>query len=293
MATSLNDSVVLVTGAARGIGAEAARRLAARGARLALLGLEPERLAALASELGVAHRWWECDVTDQSALDEAVAGVVTVFGRIDVVLANAGIANNGTVAVTPAEALAHVVDVNLTGVIRTVKATLPHLVASRGYCLLVSSVAAFAAVPGLATYAATKAGVEQFATVLRLELARKGVAVGSAHPCWIDTDLVRDLQRDLASFDQMIRLLPGPLGAVTSVGACAETLVRAIERRSRRVYVPASMRALAWLRPLAASPLVERLIVWRGRALLEQLEREAPALRRSFGVNSAGLGSRK
>src|ERR687886_2533232 len=101
----LRGRTVLITGPARGIGAEAARQLAARGARLALVGLEPERLAALAAELGGGTAWFECDVTDQAALERAAAGTVAALGGIDVVVASAGVASNGTVAVTPVEAL--------------------------------------------------------------------------------------------------------------------------------------------------------------------------------------------
>jgi NAD(P)-dependent dehydrogenase (short-subunit alcohol dehydrogenase family) len=99
MADSLAGRVVLVTGPARGIGAETARQLARRGARLSLVGMEPQRLRALAAELGEGHAWFDCDVTDQAAVDRAVAGTVERLGGIDVVVANAGIAANGTVAV--------------------------------------------------------------------------------------------------------------------------------------------------------------------------------------------------
>lgn len=91
MAQSLSGKVVLITGPARGIGRETARRLAARGARLALVGLEAERLEALAHELGAGHAWAEADVTDQAALDGAVAHTVRALGGIDVVVANAGV----------------------------------------------------------------------------------------------------------------------------------------------------------------------------------------------------------
>src|SRR5690348_11184796 len=105
MTCPLAGKVVVVTGAARGIGAETARAAAAGGARVALLGLEPQLLAAVAGELGPEHVWFACDVTDQRALDRAVAGVVAALGGIDVVVANAGITNNGTVAVDPVDAL--------------------------------------------------------------------------------------------------------------------------------------------------------------------------------------------
>ena len=83
MSWTLQGKVAFITGAARGIGAGVARRLAARGVRVALSGLEADRLAALANELGQGHVWFECDVTSQQALDAAVAHVTRELGRID------------------------------------------------------------------------------------------------------------------------------------------------------------------------------------------------------------------
>ena len=292
MSSPVSGQVVLITGPARGIGAETARRLAARGARLSLVGLEPERLAALADELGAGHVWFECDVTDQAALVRAVAGTLRALGRIDVVVANAGIAGHGTVAVTPVEALVRTVEVNLAGVVRTVSATLPHVVESRGYYLLVSSAAALAPLAGLAAYAAAKSGVEQFGNVLRLELAHKGVRVGVAHPSWIDTDMVRDVRRDLPSFERVLGTLPGPFGRVTTVGDCAAALARAVERRSRKVYVPRSLAVAAVLRQLFASPLAEYVTGRRTRRLIPEAEREVLALGRPFGAHSVETARR-
>jgi NAD(P)-dependent dehydrogenase (short-subunit alcohol dehydrogenase family) len=292
MRSQLDGKAVLITGPARGIGAATARMLAARGARLALVGLEPERLAALAAELGAGHAWVACDVTDQAALDRAVAGAVQSLGGIDVVVANAGIASNGTVAVTPVEALVRTIEVNLVGVVRTVSATLPHVTARRGYYLLVSSAAALAALPGISTDAASKSGVEFFGNALRLEVAHKGVKVGVAHPAWIDTDLVRDQQRDLESFNEMLRTLPGPFGSVTSVDECAAAFVRAIERRARKVFVPRTLGPLAAVRQLFMSPLSELVMARNARRIIPKLEREVVALGRSFGASSVEVGGR-
>jgi len=286
MAYPVAGKVVLITGAARGIGAETARRLAARGARLSLVGMEPERLASLAGELGDGHAWFECDVTDQAALEAAVAGTVERLGGIDVVVANAGIASNGTVAVAPIEALVRTIEVNLIGVVRTVKATLPHVTQRRGYYLLVSSAAALAPMPGISTYAASKIGVEHFGTVLRLELAHKGVAVGSAHPAWIDTDLVRDQKRDLGTFRQMLRSTPGPFGSMTSVEECADAFVAAIEGRKRKVFVPKSLATLAAVRQFFGSPFAERFTGRAAATMVPRLEAEVVALGRSFGPSS-------
>jgi NAD(P)-dependent dehydrogenase (short-subunit alcohol dehydrogenase family) len=273
---------LLITGAARGIGAELARQATAAGARVALVGLEPARLEALAASLDGAT-WAECDVTDQAALAAAVESTLAAHGAIDVVVANAGIANHGTVAVTPPEVVAKVIEVNLLGVVRTVTSTLPAITASRGHYLLVSSAAAFAMLPGLAPYAASKAGVEQFANCLRLELAHKGVTVGSAHPIWIDTDMVRDLASDLDTFRQGMRRAPGPLGRTVSVEDCASALLEGIVRRRRKVYVPRSVAVLSALRTLALGPVFEKLITARSRTMVPSFEAEVVASGRFFG----------
>jgi short-subunit dehydrogenase len=290
MTDGLTGKVALVTGPARGIGEAVARALAARGARLSLVGMEPERLAALAAALGGGHVWFECDVTDQAALERAVAGTTAALGGIDVVVANAGIGSFGTVAVTPLEAQVRVLQVNLVGVLRTVSATLPQVTARRGYYLLVSSASALAAFPGLAAYAASKSGVEQFGNALRLELAGKGVGVGVAHPCWIDTDLVRDARHDLGALDEMVRRLPRPFSTVTSTGDCAAALVDAIQRRRRKVFVPRSLAVVAAVRSLLSSAVVERKVVRDLGPLLPGLEQQSSALGRAFGAHSVESG---
>jgi NAD(P)-dependent dehydrogenase (short-subunit alcohol dehydrogenase family) len=282
----LTGRVVLITGAARGIGAATARAAAAAGARVALVGLEPDLLAALATELGPAHAWFECDVTDQAAVDRAVAGAVEALGGIDVAVANAGVANNGTVAVNPPDALARTIEVNLIGVARTVSATLPHVTARRGYLLLVSSAAAFTALPGMAAYCASKAGVEQFGNALRLEVAHKGVAVGTAHMTWIDTDMVRDVKEDLPAFTETMAKLPGPLGAYTSAEACAAAFVRGITRRSRRIYVPRSLVLIQALRTVILGPVGDLVLRRTAARSVPLLEEQVRALGRSFGRHS-------
>jgi NAD(P)-dependent dehydrogenase (short-subunit alcohol dehydrogenase family) len=286
----LRNRTVLVTGAARGIGAQTARRAAERGARVALVGLEPDRLAALAAELGAGHAWFECDVTDQAAVDAAVAGTIDRFGRIDVVVANAGIANHGTVAVTPVDDVARTIEVNLIGVARTIGAALPHVIEARGYCLLVSSAAGFAPLPGMAAYCASKAGVEQFGNALRLEVAHKKVGVGVAYMTWIDTDLVRDVRDDLSTFNDTLKMLPGPFGAYTSVDVCADAFIDAIEHRRHRVYVPASLARFQPLRALFAGRSAFRVMRRQAAGSVPRLEAEVGRLGRSFGAHSMGRG---
>jgi NAD(P)-dependent dehydrogenase (short-subunit alcohol dehydrogenase family) len=286
---NVNGQVVLITGAARGIGAELARVLASRGATLALVGLEPERQAALVRELGEQHTATACDVTNQEDLARAVAAAVDRHGRLDVVVANAGVAAFGMVSATPIDALARVIDVNLTGVVRTVSTTLPHVLRTRGYYLLVASAASFAAMPGLAAYCASKSGVEHFANALRYEVGPKGVGVGTIHPSWIDTDLVRDARADLPSFDRLLPRMPWPFNSVTSVRACAEEMVSAIERRRRRAYVPKALAPFSALRYLLVNPPFDFQIRRDAERVGPHIEQEGRALGRAFGRHSAAL----
>src|SRR3954464_14957033 len=158
--TSLAGQAVLITGAARGIGAALARKAAARGARVALVGLEPEELSRVADELGPEHLWVEADVTDPEALKAAVQRTVDTFGGLDVVVANAGIAPLTTVMTSSAYARARTIEVNLIGAMLTTHAALPAVAERRGHVLLISSAAAFTVLPGMSAYCAAKAGVE-------------------------------------------------------------------------------------------------------------------------------------
>src|SRR5438876_11254670 len=195
---SVAGKSALITGAARGIGEAVARELVARGARVSLVGLEPERLEALAAELGDGHAWFEADITDPDSLDAAVAGTVEALGGIDVLVANAGIASFGTVATMDPEAFARTIEINLVGQFRTVRAALPEVRRRRGYILVVASLSSMAPLPGMSAYTASKAGVEAFANALRMEVAFEGVDVGTAHPSFVDTDMVREADADLA-----------------------------------------------------------------------------------------------
>ncbi len=175
----VRDRVVLITGAARGIGAESARQLAARGARLALVGLEPELLERLAAELGGDRAAaFEADVTDIDGLRRAVDGAVERFGGIDVAIANAGIAASTPIASADPDVFDAIVSVNLGGVFRTLQAVLPHVTARSGYLLPVASLAAAMHAPMMGAYSATKAGVEAMANAMRTEVAHTGTKVG-------------------------------------------------------------------------------------------------------------------
>ena len=253
---SVKGKTVFVTGAARGIGAESARRLAARGANVALAGLEPEELERVAAQCGANAAWFECDVTDWSALERAVQGAVERFGGIDVVMANAGIAPAGmTRSIDPA-AFERTLDINLTGMWRTVRACLPHVIERQGYVLVIASLAAALHAPGMSAYAASKAGAEAFANSLRSEVKYLGVDVGVGYFAFIDTDMVRGADAHPA-IGALRQETPVPLGKTHPVSAVGKAVADGIEKRRRWVMVPRWLGATLLLRT-ALAPLLER-----------------------------------
>jgi NAD(P)-dependent dehydrogenase (short-subunit alcohol dehydrogenase family) len=251
---SVRDRTVLITGAARGIGAESARRLAARGAGVSLVGLEPEELERVADQCGANAAWFEADVTDWDALERAVEGTVERFGGIDAVVANAGIGCVGMVRSTDPAAFERTIEINLLGVWRTVRSCLPHVIERQGYVLVVASLAAAFHSPGMAAYAASKAGAEAFADSLRVEVRPMDVDVGVAYFYFIDTDLVRAAEAHPAMGEWRPR---GPLGKNYPVSAVGDAVVDGVERRRRWVVVPGWARATLVLRT-ALAPLIDR-----------------------------------
>ncbi|MGH2954156.1 MAG: short-chain dehydrogenase/reductase [Solirubrobacterales bacterium] len=248
----IEGRTVLLTGAARGIGADAARRLADRGARLALVDRDAEALERRAAELAEHGEVLAlpADVTDAEALAQVVRATRERFCGIDVVIANAGISGSPTpvTAIDPAE-FEQVIEINLLGVWRTVHAALPDVVARKGYVLPIASVAAVVPCPLVAAYAASKHGVEGFADSIRMELAHTGTRVGVGYFSFIDTDMVRDAFADPDAAIGL-RALPGFLSRPIPVGAAGAAIVRGVERRARRVYAPRWVPALIAARGL-------------------------------------------
>ena len=291
--TSLQGKVVLITGGARGIGAEVARRLRNKGAKLVLTDFDKAELAALAAELGEDRVLTAvADVRDLPAMQAAAAQAVERFGGIDVVVANAGIASYGSVLQVDPEAFKRVLDVDVLGVFHTVRATLPAVIDRRGYVLIVSSLAAYTAAPGLASYTTSKAAVENFANALRLEVTHRGVSVGSAHMSWINTALVRDTKADLPTFTEMLAKLPWPLNKTTTVDKCADAFVKGIEGRKHRVYCPDWVGLFRWLKPVLSTPVGELLIRKTTAELLPRMDAEVAALGRSTSAYDESLKER-
>ncbi|HYH61931.1 MAG TPA: SDR family NAD(P)-dependent oxidoreductase [Solirubrobacterales bacterium] len=243
----LEGKRVLITGAARGIGALTAKRLYERGAKVVLVGLEPERLAETAAACGDAP-WFECDVANRGQVDDAVAAAVERLGGLDVAIANAGIGAQMTLIEGDAGVWDKTFDVNVAGTFNLVRAAGPHIAHRDGYFLLTSSLAAAVHLPLMSAYCASKAAVESLGDSLRIELRPTGAKVGVAYFAELDTDMTsRGFATKAAS-----RM---PLGGhghipVAPVGPAIDALERGIAKRSRRIVSPRWVGLLLPIREL-------------------------------------------
>ncbi|RKN37769.1 SDR family oxidoreductase [Streptomyces hoynatensis] len=282
MSADLRGRVAVVTGAARGIGAALARELSARGATLALVGLEPDVLGRVAAGLPGPAGHWHADVTDTAAMTRVAREVDGRFGRVDVVVANAGVGAGGLFAETEDATWRRVVEVNVVGSAVTCRAFLPALRRGRGYFLQIASFAALAPAPLMTAYSASKAAVEAFAHSLRAEVAPDGVGVGVAYLSWTDTDMVRAADEEPALRELRARL-PWPVNRTAPLGPAVRRLAAGIERRAVHVYAQPWLRAavpVRWLLPaVTGGPLGRR-----------ELRRAAPALSRVSRRGLAGPG---
>jgi NAD(P)-dependent dehydrogenase (short-subunit alcohol dehydrogenase family) len=237
---NVSGKVALVTGAERGIGWETARLLHSRGASVALVDLDEEaakeaadRIAGDGRVIGIG-----ADVTDREAIEAAVQETVEAFGGLDIVVANAGVAPpTATMRVIDEDAFERTVEIDLLGVWRTVRAALPPIVERRGHVVVVASVYAFFNGVLNASYAMSKAGVEQLGRALRVELAPHGASASVAYFGYIDTRMVQDAFEDpiAKKLEESqpkwsLRRLPP--------SAAGEAIVTGIERRAPRIIAP-------------------------------------------------------
>ena len=190
---SLSDKVVLITGAGRGLGAATATALTQRGARVVIADIDlltaRSVVAALPTGLGLAL---QCDVTDLASVQESVRLTIERIGRIDVVIANAGVlGRGGTIRALHPDQVAGVLSVNVDGVVNTVSATMESVIGSRGQIVVVSSVFAYLNGAGAIPYAMSKAAVEQLGRGLGVELASHGASAMTAYFSLIETDMIR------------------------------------------------------------------------------------------------------
>ena len=249
----ITDRRVLITGAARGIGAATAERLHSRGAKVALLGLEPERLEEVSKRCGDAP-WRECDVTEREQVEAGVEHAVSELGGLDVVVANAGVAAQLPIVGGDPEIFERTIGVNLFGVYYTLRAAGPHIAHPRGYALAVSSLAAAVHLPLLGAYSSSKAAVEALGNTLRIELRPSGARVGVAYFAELDTDMT---SRGFGTEAAQKLLSSAPKRRVTPLVKGIDAIERGIERRARRVYAP------RWVDPVLPIRMVAQRVVER------------------------------
>lgn len=226
----LEGKVALVTGASAGIGAAVARRLHDAGASVGLLSRRGEDLG-LERGLGVA-----CDVRDRDAVGRAAEAVVERFGRLDVVVANAGVGAYGSFLELDPEHLDAMVDVNLKGTLYTAAATLPHLISSgEGDFVSLASVAGLRALPGEAVYNASKFGQLGFTRALDHELRERGVRATCICPGGVETDFAIGTGREKGGPD---------LEGMLSADDVADVILFTVTRPRRMRILTTSFRPM-------------------------------------------------
>jgi NAD(P)-dependent dehydrogenase (short-subunit alcohol dehydrogenase family) len=267
---SVEGRRVLITGAARGIGAALAERLHERGARVALAGLEEDLLADVAARCGGAP-WAVCNVAHRDQVDRAVEECAAALGGLDVVVANAGIAAQLPLVGGDPKVMERTIAVNVLGVYYTLRAAGPHISHDRGYALPIASVGAVVHLPLMGAYSASKAAVEALGNTLRIELRPSGARVGVGYFAEIDTDMTsRGFGTEAAQ--TLTKHLKG-MNRVAPLPVAIDALERGIARRSRRVVAPGWAAPLLPLR-MAVQPFVDRATQRGLRKALEIARRE-------------------
>jgi NAD(P)-dependent dehydrogenase (short-subunit alcohol dehydrogenase family) len=281
----LDGRVVFVTGAARGLGAEVARQSYAKGAYVSLVGRRLAPLEQLAARLGDRAAAFEADVTDFDALCRAAQGTVERFGGIDVTVANAGVAPPAdTVMTIDPEAFERTVDIDLLGQWRTIRATLPSVAERHGHILVIASIYAFFNGALNASYAASKAGIEQLTRAVRVELVHHGATAGIAYLGFVETDLaVNVFKQETAS--EARKAVPSFFTKPISVEDAGRVLIDGIERRAARVGAPGWVLPMLAMRGMTTTLMDEAML--RNRRLSRTIDRAERAKQRQAEQSAA------
>lgn len=241
------NKVVAITGAAAGIGAAMARGFGRGGARLAVMDVDEGALGALVEELGtsgIEALGIPCDVTDEAACLRAAQDIKARFGRLDVLVNNAGITHFSAIAETDMSVLRRVMDVNFFGAAQMTRACLDMLLASKGQVIAMSSVAGFCPVPLRCGYVASKHAMKGYFETLRSEYERQGLGVLVVCPFFVDTDIGRKALSGDGQSSAPEAQETRTKGMVTVEGVAAD-IVRAAGQRKKFLPVARSAK-LAW-----------------------------------------------
>lgn len=254
----LTGRTVLLTGAAGGIGAAVARRLASVGSRLILVDIDRERLGRLGQEIGADAVAVSADVTNLAEMQGAVEAGDRLGSPVSVVVANAAMDAIAPISDIDPALFEKVIRVNLFGTFNTVRAALPSVIAEGGHILLINSMGSIVPPPFLAAYAASKAGVSAFADSLRIELRGSGATVGQLYFGAIDTEHFRTgMAHPL--MQRANRRIPKSFTKAVPPEAAAYAIQRAIERRTRRAAFPRSNAVALWAPQLIGRAIERRI----------------------------------
>jgi short-subunit dehydrogenase len=255
-------STVIITGASDGIGAELARQLAAEhgnGLQLVLAARSADKLLNVAracESLGAQVLVKPTDVAEEAGCQSLIAATVARFGRIDTLVNNAGMSAHALLADVPSlDWYQRLMQINLWGSAWCTQAALPHLEASRGRIVAVSSLAGLVGVPGRTAYCATKFAMTGFFEALRVELAPKGVSVTIAYPGVVATEI---RYRGFNAQGQAAGQSGLDEGGAMSVETCARLIREGAARRDRDIVMSAKGKVGRWLK-LIAPGLVDRM----------------------------------
>lgn len=253
------DKVVLITGASSGIGEELARQLGQSGAKLALAARRRERLDKLADEIaaagGARPLVAECDVTRDGDVERVVAEAVRTWGKLDVVIANAGFGVMGPLAKLSLEDYRRQFETNVFGVLRTIYAALSEIRKAEGHLALMGSVSGWAASPGASPYAMSKFAVRALANSITPELALSGVKVTLISPGFVASEIRRVDNR--GRLHDAVKE-PIPAWLVVKTDKAARQMLRAIARGKREAIITGHGKILVGL---------ERFMPWMIRAV--------------------------
>ena len=255
----MKSQVIIITGASKGIGAELARQLAAKGARLVLAARSERELEAVAQEcrkLGATVVAVKADVAVERDCQALIAGAAVAFGRIDTLVNNAGVSMWARFEdIEDLSILDRIMQVNYMGAVYCTRHALPHLREAGGLLVGICSLAGRVGLPTRTGYSASKHAMAGFFDSLRIELAASGVGVTMIYPGFVSTGI---RENATGPDGKPIMVSPVKEREVMSVGDCARRIVRAIERREREVVMTARGKIGLWLRLLAPS-LVDRI----------------------------------
>ena len=255
---NLAGKTVFITGGARGIGLETGRIAYGRGASVVLVDLDREQVESAAEGLGERALGLAADVTDRESIEAAMADARQRFGKVDVVVANAGITTRiATMRSLPAEDWERVLEVNLFGVWRTIRAGMDDVVENRGQFVIVSSSYAFSNGVLNSAYAAAKAGVEALGRALRAELRPLGASATVAYFGFIQTEMVRKGFEDPFADRFRSEVVPKFLTRQVPVSEAGGVIVEALEKRAPRAIAPLEWKALFFARGFT-SPVMDR-----------------------------------